>query len=100
MSDFGLEGRGDRVGEPSHNRYGLSPCTCPNCTEREAKVMAEANARRKALLALDQAMTDLTAPCVQPSAHMWVRLEVAHGRIANVADAWQAARRFVMGGGA
>lgn len=46
MSDFGLEGRGDRVGEPSHNRYGLSPCTCPNCTEREAKVMAEANERR------------------------------------------------------
>lgn len=74
----------------------VANCTCTNCTEREAKVVAEANARRKALLALDQAMKDLSAPCTQPSDHMWERLEVAHGRIANVADAWQAARRFIL----
>lgn len=71
-------------------------CPCTNCTEREAKVLAEANARRKALLALDQAMTDLSAPCAHPSDHMWERLEVAHGRIANATDAWQAARRFIL----
>lgn len=76
--------------------FGPTRCTCPNCTEREAKVMAEANERRKALLALDQAMKDLAAPCVQPSDHMWERLEVAHGRIANATDAWQAARRFIL----
>lgn len=98
MSDFGLEGRGDRVGEPSHNRYRLSPCTCPNCTEREAKVMAEANERRKALLALDQAMKDLEAPL--PFNVLGSIVEHQAGRIANVADAWQAARRFIMGGGA
>lgn len=96
MSDFGLEGRGDRVGEPSHNRYGLSPCTCPNCTEREAKVMAEANERRKALLALDQAMKDLASGRLVSS---WPEhVAVLTGQIANATDAWVAARRFILPG--
>lgn len=73
----------------------VTACTCPNCTEREATVQAEANARRKALLALDQAMKDLMSTPINP--HKFD--ELAEGRIASVADAWEAARRFVVGGG-
>lgn len=73
----------------------VTRCACQNCTEREAKVMAEANARRKALLALDQAMKDLMSTPINP--HKFD--ELAEGRIASVADAWEAARRFVVGGG-
>ncbi len=70
----------------------ITACTCTNCTEREAKVMAEANARRKALLALDQAMKDLMSTPINP--HKFD--ELSEGRIANVADAWEAARRFIL----
>ncbi len=79
----------------------ITACTCTNCTEREAKVMAEANARRKALLALDQAMTDLryaiddAAQCSdERSSAMEIR-EILTGRIANANEAWQAAQPYI-----
>lgn len=76
--------------DASAKEYGFT-CACLNCTEREAKVLAEANERRKALLALDQAMTDLSAPV-----HTREEVETYAGRVANVHDAWQAARRFIL----
>ena len=77
--------------DASAKEYGFT-CACLNCTEREAKVLAEANERRKALLALDQAMKDLMSTPINP--HKFD--ELSEGRIANVADAWEAARRFIL----
>jgi len=76
-------------------------CACPNCTEREAKVQAEANERRKALLALDQAMTDLRSAiddAFRPSNEWCDEREILVGRIANANDAWYNASRFITGG--
>jgi len=73
----------------------VSRCGCTNCTEREAQVQAEANARRKALLALDAAMRDLAAP-----SYSFSDTEETVGRICNANDAWVAARHYIIGGGA
>lgn len=75
----------------------VTRCACTNCTEREAKVMAEANAKRKALLALDQAMTDLVAPVPYPISVLEQR-EIYEGRLAAANDAWYNASRFITGG--
>ena len=77
----------------------VTRCACQNCTEREAKVMAEANAKRKALLALDQAMTDLDYAidaAFRPGNEACDEREILTGRIANANDAWRAARRYVI----
>ena len=79
----------------------VTACACPNCTEREAKVMAEANERRKALLALDQAMTDLRSAlddAFRPSNEWCDEREILVGRIANANEAWYNASRFITGG--
>lgn len=83
--------------EPNGSGLGYFPqrCTCANCTEREANVLAESNARRKALLALDQAMTDLDGGLDNIE-----EFETLVGQATAVHDAWVNARRFVMGGGA
>ncbi len=74
----------------------ITTCTCPNCTEREAKVQAEANARRKALLALDQAMTDLASANLDCWYLSKTGPEYIVGLATNCNDAWQAARRFIL----
>lgn len=70
---------------------GPTRCFCPNCTEREAQVQAEANAKRKALLALDAAMNDLAGP-----GYSFDDLEGTVGRICNANDAWAAARKYIL----
>lgn len=73
-------------------------CACPNCTEREAKVQAEANAKRKALLALDQAMKDLH---IGTNVAFQIPVQAEHyiGLIIAADEAWQAARPYIIGGG-
>jgi len=79
------EGGGD------FGRAFVSHCGCPNCTKREAQVLAEANAKRKALLALDAAMKDLAGP-----GYSFDDLEGTVGRICNANDAWAAARHYIL----
>jgi len=79
------EGGGD------FGRAFVSHCGCPNCTKREAQVLAEANAKRKALLALDAAMNDLAGPGCS-----FDDLEGTVGRICNANDAWAAARKYIL----
>ena len=97
MSDECTLGTYER--DPRDWGWSSKPCTCANCTEREAKVLAEANARKKALLALDQAMTDLH---IGTNVAFTISVQPEHyiGPIIAADAAWQAARRFIMGGGA
>ena len=73
----------------------VTRCACTNCTEREAKVMAEVNAKRKALLALDQAMADLH---IGTNVAFQIPVQAEHyiGLIIAADEAWQAARRFIL----
>jgi len=87
------EGGGD------FGRAFVSHCGCPNCTKREAQVLAEANAKRKALLALDAAMKDLAtsqADAYQQGYEACDEREILTGRICNANDAWAAARHYIL----
>lgn len=72
------------------------PCMCNNCRTRAAKVAEDSAAKRKALLALDQAMTDLASADFSCWNHSKADGEYIIGLASNCNDAWRAARRFIL----